>query len=121
MIKLLVPFLIGAILAALITKAYEDCQAEAVLNTAAVIRAAWEFRRLVESLEEDIDTRCHVALLADSKVEDLLASAEALEARPSRNLESDAFAVQSVVDAVDIYSRNEVIEIAENCRAEGDA
>ena len=48
---------------------WNEHQTEGSLNTANVISSAWELRRLSESLEPDIDTRCYIAKLAAFKAE----------------------------------------------------
>ena len=92
---------------------------EKSLNTANVIRAAWELRRLAESLEPGVDTRCYIAKFAAFKAESLPASAE-IVAQYQRT-DSDAFAIQSTKQAMEIFERNEVQKIANECVAKNNS
>jgi len=89
---------------------------ETSLNTANNIRAAWEVRRLSESLAPGVDTRCYIARLAAFKAESLPASAEVIS--QYQNTESDAFAIQSIKETMDIFRDNQVQRIAEECEAQ---
>lgn len=88
---------------------------ETSLNTANVIRAAWELRRLSESLEAGVDTRCYIAKFAAFRAETLPSSAEIVA--QYKNNDSDAFAIQSAEQAMQIYERNQVKKIADECKA----
>jgi hypothetical protein len=92
---------------------------ESSLNTANVIRAAWELRRLSESLEPGVDTRCYIAKFAAFKAEGLPASAGVVALY--QKTDSDAFAIQSVEQAMEVFERNEVQKIAEECRRQNDS
>ncbi len=89
------------------------------LNTANVIRAAWELRRLSESLEPGVDTRCYIAKFAAFKAESLPASSEVV-ARYQKT-DSDAFAVQSVEQAMQVFESNQVQLIANKCKRNDDS
>ena len=121
MIKLAATLLLGILVGVFATKAYEKPIVEAKLNTANVIRSAWEFRRLSESLASGVETRCHIALLADAKADDLMKAAEALEHLPSAGSDTEMFALKSVLDALEIFQRNGIVEIAEECRSSTNA
>ena len=92
----------------------DDPMNERSLNTANVIRAAWELRRLSESLEPGIDTRCYIAKFAAFKAESLPDSAEVIERY--QETDSDAFAIQSVEQAMQIFESNQVKKIANECK-----
>lgn len=94
----------------------QDSTYEARLNTANTIRAAFELRRLAESLAPGIDTRCYIAKLAAHQASSLPQSANVIENYPSGNEQSDAFAIQSVSETIEIYEKNRVQEIADECK-----
>lgn len=87
---------------------------EKSLNTANVIRSAWELKRLSESLAPNIDTRCYIAKFASFKAQDLPKSADIV--RDYQQTDSDVFAIQSAEQAMDEFTRNNVQEIANECK-----
>ncbi|MEH6515384.1 MAG: hypothetical protein V7742_01790 [Halioglobus sp.] len=117
MIKVIVAVVIGALVSAIGANYYFKSGYESSLNTASVINAAWEIRRVSEALGTDVDTRCHVAEFADSRIEGLMAAADLIADHPSPNTEADIFAIRSVLEATEIFQFNNVVSIAEICRA----
>lgn len=92
---------------------------EKSLNTANVIRSAWELIRLSESLEPGVDTRCYIAKFAAFKAESLPASAGIVAEYESTD--ADAFAIQSAKQAMNVFEKNKVKEIAKMCESESDS
>ncbi len=108
-------FLCVAVIASSTVSASDEAY-ERSLNTANTIRAAWELRRLSESLAEGVDTRCYIAKLAAFQAESLPQSAKLISQYPSPNKDSDAFAVKSTNETMNIYQNNQVQKIADECR-----
>jgi len=119
MSKILIPSFLIALSFSASAQDWNERQTEGSLNTANVISSAWELRRLSESLEPGIDTRCYIAKLAAFKAESLPASAEIVKRYESTD--SDRFAVQSVDQAMEIFSKNKVQEIANECKSNKDS
>jgi len=94
----------------------QDSTYEAKLNTANTIRAAFELRKLAESLAPGIDTRCYIAKLAAFQASTLPQSANVIANYPSGNKQSDEFAIQSVNQTIEIYKSNRIQEIADDCK-----
>jgi len=94
----------------------QDSGYDAALNTANTIRAAFELRKLAESLAPGVDTRCYIAKLAAFQAESLPKAANVIKQMPSGNLQSDAFAIQSTNETMVIYKNNKVDEIAKQCQ-----
>ena len=95
----------------------QDSSYESKLNTANTIRAAFELRRLVASLAPGVDTRCYIAKLAASQAVSLPQAASVIANHPSGNKQSDAFAIQSTNQTMEIYKNNRVQEIARECQS----
>ncbi len=89
---------------------------EAKLNTANTIRAAFELRRLSESLAPGVDTRCYIAKLAAFHANSLPQSANIIARYPSGNEQSDAFAIQSTNETMEIFNNNQVNKIVSECK-----
>ncbi len=94
----------------------EELSYEAELNTANTIRAAFELRKLAESLAPGVDTRCYIAKLAEFQAASLPQSAKVIADHPSGNKESDEFAIQSVNVTMEIYKNNQIQRIANVCK-----
>lgn len=95
----------------------QDSDYDAKLNTANTIRAAFELRRLSESLAPGVDTRCYIAKLAAFQAASLPKSADVIANYPSGNKQSDAFAIQSTNETMGIYKNNRIQEIASECQS----
>ena len=119
MFKILTPILIIVTSLSVNAQDWNERQTEGSLNTANVINSAWELRRLSESLEPGIDTRCYIAKLAAFKAESLPAAAKIVKRYESTD--SDRFAVQSAEQAMEIFSQNKVQEIANECKSNKDS
>ena len=89
---------------------------EAQLNTANTIRAAFELRKLAESLAPGVDTRCYIAKLASYEAESLPEAAKVISEHPSSNRQADRFAIQSTIETMEIYRKHLVEKIANDCR-----
>ena len=87
---------------------------ETSLNTANVIRAAWELKTLSDSLALGVDTRCYIAKIAVFKADSLPDSAKVVSMY--QKTDSDVFAIQSVEKAMEIFERNQVQKIASECK-----
>ena len=109
--------LILSLLTGLFSASSHGSEYDAKLNTANTIRAAFELRRLAESLAPGVDTRCYIAKLAAFQAESLPKSAEGIANYPSGNKQSDAFAIQSTKETMEIYKNNRVQEIASECQS----
>ena len=94
----------------------QDSDYEAALNTANTIGAAFELRKLAESLAPGVDTRCYIAKLAAFQAVSLPKAANVIKQMPSGNLQSDIFAIQSTKETMVIYKKYKVDEIAKQCR-----
>lgn len=93
----------------------QDSVYEAKLNTANSIRAAFELRKLAESLAPGIDTRCYIAKLAVFQESSLSQSADVIANYPSGNKQSDVFAIESINETIEIFKNNRIQEIADEC------
>gem|GEM_PF-5433912 len=83
-------------------------------NTTNVIRAAWELKRLSESLSPGVDTRCYIAEQAAFNAKHLADAAKVVSRY--QNTESDAFAIQSVELALKEFRNNDVKNILAECK-----
>ncbi|RBP49576.1 hypothetical protein [Arenicella xantha] len=119
MFKVLIPIFLIVVSSSAKSQDWNERQTEGSLNTANVINSAWELRRLSESLEPGIDTRCYIAKLAAFKAKSLPAAAEIVKRYESTD--SDRFAVQSAEQAIEIFSQNRVQEIANECKSNKDS
>lgn len=94
----------------------EESIYEAKLNTANTIRAAFELRRLSESLALGVDTRCYIASLAKFQADSLLQIANTIANPSSDSEESDTFAIQSAKKSMEVYRNNKIEAIADKCK-----
>ncbi len=91
------------------------------LNTANAIRSAWELRRLSESLAPGVDTRCYIAKFAAFKSESMPQSTHVISQYQRENNESDAYAIQISSETMEIFQRNEIQKIADECKSQNNS
>ncbi len=113
MLKTILGFISGVALGGVVV--FISTNKDANLNTANTISAAWELRRMAESLAPGIDTRCEIAKQASFRINPIMQAAEYIENNPSENLDSDILAIESVLEAVEIFEQHKVFEIEEKC------
>ncbi|HEB28351.1 MAG TPA: hypothetical protein ENI05_11345 [Porticoccus sp.] len=119
MLKLGLIVLIMIFSASTNAESLDDPASETSLNTANVIGAAWQLKRLSESLEPGVDTRCYIAKFAAFKAESLPVSVKIVA--QYQKTDSDAFAIKSVEQAMQTFERNQVQKIADECKSKNES
>jgi hypothetical protein len=119
MYKVIIHFFLITTVSSANAENWNERETEGSLNTANVISSAWELKRLAESLESGIDTRCYIAKLAAFKAESLPAATDIVKRYESTD--SDRFAIQRSEQAMKTFNQNKVQEIANECKTSNES